>query len=230
MDEKYARYLLNKTCNDYNLIADDFSRTRRNIWPEIKFLFDDYLTAGEKVLDLGCGNGRFYEFFKDKDINYIGADNSKKLIELAKQKYPEADFRTDNALNPSFPNSYFDKVYSIAVLHHIPSKELRVQFLKEAKRVLKKEGKLIITVWKFHNKKERLLLLRYTILKIIGKSKLDFKDILEPWSNKTLRYYHWFSKRELRDLASQAGFKIKKIGIARNKKGNRQNIYVVAEK
>jgi len=230
MDKEYAQYLLNKTRDDYNLISDDFSRTREKPWGEIKFLFDDYLSAGEKVLDLGCGNGRFYGFFKDKDVQYFGLDNSEKLIEIAKKKYPKADFRAGDALNIVFPAGYFDKIYSIAVLHHIPSKELRLNFLKEAFNALKPNGKIIITVWKFHDKKETLLLLKYTILKIIGKNKMDFKDILEPWANKTERYYHWFSERELAGLAREAGLEIESSGVIKNERGNRQNIYLIAKK
>lgn len=223
MNKEYANYLLNKTKNDYNLIADDFSRTRAVAWQETSFLFSG-LKPGENVLDLGCGNGRFYELLKN--TNYTGVDNSEKLIKIAKQKYPKAKFQIGDALNLNFPNNYFGKIYSIAVLHHIPSKELRCQFLKEAKRILKKDGKLILTVWKSTNSS---LLIKYTILKIIGKTKLDFKDTLEPWSDKTDRYYHWFSKNELASLVKQAGFKIEKIGVIKNEKGNRQNIYIIAK-
>ena len=53
-----------KTAEDYNLIAEQFSRARPRIWNEMRFLFNDYLIEGEKVLDLGCGNGRFYELFE----------------------------------------------------------------------------------------------------------------------------------------------------------------------
>ena len=230
MDKNYAEYLLKKTKEDYNLIAKDFSRTRDKPWEEIRFLFDNYLIAGEKVLDLGCGNGRFYEFFKNKNIDYIGVDNSEKLVELAKKKYPKAKFQLADALNLPFPTNYFDKVYSIAVLHQIPSREFRLQFLKEVKRVLKQEGLLVLTVWKFHDSKEISLLLKYTIFKIIRKSKLDFKDIFEPWGKKTKRYYHCFSKRELTNLVKEVGLKVREIGVVKNKRGNRQNIYLIAEK
>ena len=234
MDKEYAEYLLNKTKNDYNLISEDFSRTREKVWEEIKFLFDDYLTAGEKVLDLGCGNARFYDFFKEKDIQYFGLDNSEKLIGVAQQKYPQVNFRIGNALNLPFPNNYFDKIYSIAVLHRIPSKELRSQFLNETERTLKSGGKLILIVWKLpikkYKRKNISLLIKYTIFKIIGISKLDFKDILEPWGNKTFKYYHWFSKRELAKIVKKAGLKIERIGVMKNKTGNRQNIYLIAEK
>ncbi len=213
---------------DYNLISEDFSRTRQDPWPETKFLFDN-IKKRDKVLDLGCGNGRFYQFLKDKDINYVGIDSSSRLIEKAKGRYPDVDFRVADALSLPFSDNFFDKVFNIAVLHHIPSEEFRLKFLREAKRVLKNKGTLILTVWKFYRKEEWLLFFKYTFLKLIDKSKLDFKDILEPWGKKTERYYHWFSERELIKLVKKEGFKIKETGIVKNKKGNRRNIYLVAK-
>jgi len=221
--------LLEKIKTDYNLISQDFSSKRQEIWEEFLFLFED-LKEGEKVLDLGCGNGRWFKVFKEKKVDYIGVDFSEKLVEIAKKQFPEAKFLVADALNLPFPENFFDKVYSLSVLHHIPSKELRIQSLEEIKCVLKPNGRAIITVWKFHQLKERLLLLKYTILKLIGKSKLDFKDIFEPWGKKLERYYHCFSKRELKKLAEKVGFKVLEIGEVKNKRKNRQNFYLICEK
>jgi ubiquinone/menaquinone biosynthesis C-methylase UbiE len=228
MKKEYANHLLNKTKEDYNLISEEFSRTRWFIWEETKFLFSDYTREGDKVLDIGCGNGRYFELLKDAD--YVGIDNSSKLIEEAKKKYAEANFLVADALDIPFGDNTFDKIYSIAVLHNIPSKELRLEFLNEAKRVLKSKGLLILTVWKFHRSSDYFRLFKNIILKLVGKSKLDFKDFLEPWSDRTLRYFHWFSKKELKRIVLKAGFNVKEIGVVRNKKGNRRNIYIIAEK
>ena len=230
MDKEYAKYLLDKTRQDYDIIAEDFSNTRQKIWPEMQFLLDKYLVLGEKVLDLGCGNGRYFEYLKGKKVNYFGIDNSEKLIEIAKSKYPEGNFQVAGALSLPFSNNFFDKIFSIAVLHHIPSKKLQLQFLKEAKRVLKPGGILVLTVWNFRELEEFFLIFKSTILKLLGLSKLDFGDFLEPWGKKTKRYYHYFLKKELIDLVKKSGFKIRESGNTKNEKGNRRNTYLIAEK
>ena len=228
MKKEYAEYLLKKTKEDYNRIAEKFSRTRSRIWEEVRFLFDDYVEPGDKVLDLGCGNGRFFEVLKDKRVDYIGVDFSERLIEIAKKRYPQVKFQVADALNLPFPNNFFDKVYTISVFHHIPSEEFRLQFLKEVKRVLKKEGLLILTVWKIKTKNNLLSVIKYTILKLIGK--LDWGDTFESWNKKIQRYFHIFSKKELKRLLNEADFKVLEIGIVRNERGNRNNIYLIAKK
>lgn len=241
MEKEYAKYLLGKTKDDYSLIADDFSRTRSFVWEELKPLAQ-YIIPGEKILDLGCGNGRLLQIFKGMNIEYFGVDNSEKLIEIAKEKYPENKFQVADALNLPFPENFFDKIYSIAVLHHIPSEEFKLQFLKEAKRVLKPGGFLILTVWNLWQRKTAWkLLIKATILKLLGRSKLDLKDIFYPWknSNKKIisqRYFHLFTKRELKKIFKEIGFKIKEIGTlekiraSEKKREKWTNIYLIVEK
>jgi ubiquinone/menaquinone biosynthesis C-methylase UbiE len=229
MDLDFAKFILEKTKENYNLIAKEFSTTRREIWEELRFLFEN-LKEGEKVLDLGCGNGRWYKVFKEKKVDYFGIDNSEKLIEIAKENFPEAKFFVGDALNLPFQDDFFDKVYSIALLHHIPSGEFRTRVLSEAKRVLKPGGILILTSWRIRRWREIFILVKHTFLKLIGISKLDFKDIFLPWGKKTLRYYHCFSKKELENLLKKAGFEILESGVVKNKRGNRQNYYLICKK
>jgi alkylated DNA repair protein alkB family protein 8 len=229
MDQNYAKFLIEKTKKDYNLIAKDFSGKRKEIWEELLFLFED-LTEKEKILDLGCGNGRWYKIFKEKKVEYIGVDNSEKLIEIAKKNFSEGNFILAEAISLPFENNFFDKVYCIALLHQIPSDFFRKKVLLEIKRVLKPEGKLILTVWKIFRLKEKLLLLKYTILKLLGRSKLDWRDVFIPWGKKTLRYYHCFSEKELKKLLKETGFEILKFGLVKNKKKNRQNFYAITIK
>lgn len=233
MDKEYAKYLLEKTRQDYNLIAEDYTRTRAFIPEDIKALAE-YTFAGEKVLDSGCGSGRFFEVLRDKGVDYFGVDISESLIAIAKKNYPKVKFRVADALNLPFPSNFFDKIYSISVLHHIPSKDFQLQYLKEVKRTLKPKGFLILRVWDFWKRKTALkLLLKYTFLKLIGKSKLDFKDVFIPWKDSkgkmlVQRYFHCFTQEELESLVKKVEFKIKEAW--RGGKDPRTNIYIVAEK
>jgi len=107
--------------------------------------------------------------------------------------------------------------------------------LKEIKRIIKPKGKLILTVWNLNdNLKAKRLLLKYTLFKLIGKSKLGFKDIFYPWKNSRGeilidRYIHIFSGKELKRLIRSIGFIEKEKGILeRSKKG--KNIFLIAQK
>jgi ubiquinone/menaquinone biosynthesis C-methylase UbiE len=229
MEESFAKNLLEKVQKDYNLIWESFARAREKPWKEAEFLVKDYAKEGEKILDFGCGAGQWYEFFKEKKVQYFGVDFSEKLIEVAKAKYPDANFQVIDGINLPFESEFFDKVYAIAVFHHLPSEKIRILVLKEIKRVLKKEGMLILTVWNLRKKwKVKKLILKFSILKIFGKTKLDFGDVLMDWMGVKDFYFHCFSKRELKKLLTKLSFNIIKIEeflVKRN-----FNIYLVAKK
>lgn len=236
MNKDYARYILEKTREDYDRIAEEFSNTRSGTWEDLNYL-KKFVADGDKVLDLGCGNGRIIELFKDRKISYTGVDNSKKLIEIARKRYEDytsenlsRQFVVGDALNLPFGDNTFDKIYSVAVFHHIPSKGFRLEFLKEAKRVLKKNGLLVIVVWNLWQRKTNWkIFIKMTFLKLIGLSKLDFKDSWIPWQNKINRYIHSFTKHELKNVVSEAGFSIEEVGLLTRKAGH-FNIYIIGRK
>jgi len=231
MDKNYATFLLNKTKEDYNKISQRFDSTRDYLPNDIKDL-GQYINQGERVLDIGCGNGRLSQLISAE--NYIGIDISDKLIEIAKKKYPDKRFVLSEPLKFPFENQSFDIAICLAVLHHIPSKQSRAEFLKEIKRILKPNGKLILTVWDLQSSKKAIkLFLKYTLLKLVGKTKVDFKDIFYPWKNSkgeeiTDRYIHIFSLKELQKLVEQADFEIiKTMYVKRSKK--ERNLLIIAK-
>ncbi len=226
MDKKYANYILNKTVEDYNKIGDKYSRVREKGWKEMEFLFEKYLNPGERILDIGCGNGRFYPLFKNKRVEYIGIDNSEKLVRLAREKYLEADFRMASGLELPFNEGYFDKVYSIAVLHHIPSRDFRLRFLEEARRALRPGGCLILTVWDLKEKMKKGL----NLWSWFKGRDLDKGDILLPWYGAKDAYFHCFTLKELVQLAKEARFEIKEEGEILVGERPYSNFYIIAQK
>ncbi len=219
--------IIEKTKNDYNLISQQFSSTRKKTWKEFGFLFEN-LKEGISVLDLGCGNGRFYQLFEGKKIDYCGVDISEKLIEKAKENYPKASFEVANALNLPFKDKKFDFVFSVAVFHHIPTVEERIRFLKESKRVLKKNGILKISVWNLLEYKKELYF-KNIAKKLSGK--ISFRDAFIPWKNSkgeiiTERYYHFFTEKELEKIVGEF-FEIKEI--FKKGEGVGSNIFVICK-
>ncbi|MBU2564414.1 class I SAM-dependent methyltransferase [Patescibacteria group bacterium] len=222
MDSSFAEQLIEKNKKDFDLIADQFSDTRQNIWPELKEL---KFSKNEKILDLGCGNGRLFEFLKG--VNYAGIDISEKLISIAKKKYGN-HFKKGNILSLPFSNESFDSIWSIAVFHHIPSKEFRQKVLKECYRVLKKNGRLIIVCWNLYQLRYLKLLLKSFFFKFF--TKYDFKDVFILWKRKNIkRYYHAFTLNELKNLFLKNNFKIEELKYLKRNKKN-VNLLIIGKK
>lgn len=234
MQTDYANYLIQKTREDYDKIAGDFSRTRAYLWDDLR-RFASYVKEGDRVLDFGCGNGRLSELFSGfENICYVGVDQSDKLIDLARAKYPTGEFLNVKSLRLPFPDASFDSIFSVAVLHHIPSARKRDELLTEFFRVLKPGGVLVVTAWNLWQKKYLGLIVKYTLKKISGQSEMDYFDILVPWKNTqgiavAERYYHAFTANTLKSVVLNNNFKIQKSGRLGGTKKN-FNIYAIAYK
>ena len=73
---------------------------------------------GGKILDFGCGKGDFCGFLKDRNINvdYIGFDINENFIALAREKYPEADFRVFD-IEKEAPGEDYDYIFLCGVFN-----------------------------------------------------------------------------------------------------------------
>ncbi|PLX26695.1 hypothetical protein C0583_06725 [Candidatus Parcubacteria bacterium] len=221
MNKQTQKELLKIVERNYDSIADQYNETRKKnmfpLWNEL-IKITKQVKSGDKILDVGCGNGRLQEAFIGKEVKYIGLDTCEKLLSHAKENYKDADFRKGDILNLGEVKEYdFDFVFSIAVLHHLPGQEMQTQALRQLWNKTKKGGTVVVTVWNlWRHETYGKLIWRFFFLKLIRKNKMDFGDILWDWKNQagervSQRYYHAFSKKQLKKIAKKAGFKKKKI-------------------
>lgn len=230
MKKDTAQSLLRMSQSEYDVYASEFSRTRSFFWEELEFI-KEYVKHGSSILDIGCGNGRLLDMFRDEEIEYTGIDFSKQLITIAKhERGSKGTFLQGSALSLPFENNSFHTVFSIAVLHHIPSKEHRRQFVSEAYRVLKPDGICVFTVWNTLQLRFAKKHFLQTVKKLCGLSALDFGDMMLSFGKeKRQRFIHSLSKRSIRTLFKKSCFTNISVQEVKRKSGY-ANFVVVGKK
>lgn len=90
-----------------------------------------------RTLDVGCGTG-----FLTGELPgvVVGLDQSKQMLEIAREQVPHAEFVSGDATTLPFPDESFERVFSSTLFGHLEP-ALRSRFLAEAHRVA---GELVI--------------------------------------------------------------------------------------
>ena len=115
-----------------------------------------HLQSGDRILDLGCGEGRHaITACLVEDVHAVGVDMSLTDLETTRSRFAEFQPRcagrnlsltVANGSRLPFANASFDKVICAEVLEHIPDYE---SVLAEILRVLKPGGTLAVSVPRF---------------------------------------------------------------------------------
>lgn len=134
------------------------------------------------ILDIGCSGGSLLRILKKKGFNdVIGIDINEESIKQCKKKGLK-NVHVMNGAKTSFKSKKFDIIIASDILEHIKQEE---EALKEWKRILKKNGKLVIFV-------------------------PAFKGL---WSNhdNVSRHYRRYTKKSLMNSLIKASFKLEKV-------------------
>jgi tRNA (uracil-5-)-methyltransferase TRM9 len=188
----------------YDKIAESYAAARTQPWPEVLDFINE-VPAGDLVLDVGCGHGRHSRPLALTGHRVVGIDLSRRLLSIGKKSTTKSrEFQTiewiaAEATALPFPDGIFDEALSIAVLHHLPTREDRVRALEEMRRVLRAGGTAFVTVWSIEHPRVAELL--------GGRPKKP--DVEIPWrlpdGSVVSRPYHLFREGELGESVIESG-------------------------
>lgn len=135
MDNK-LNILLNKTA--------DIALRRRAKW----LITNLNPKKGERILDLGCGDGFYLYLLSRLNLKLIlhGADYDRNAINSAKKNLDSNKVKLTQAdlmKRLPFSDEFFDGIVMSEVMEHLPDD---IKCMKEARRVLKKNGRLVLSV------------------------------------------------------------------------------------
>ncbi|KTG10503.1 SAM-dependent methyltransferase [Haloprofundus marisrubri] len=134
-------------------MAEHFASTREYPWPEVKSFVADATDDEQatRALDLGCANGRHCELLSEHAASVVGLDVSRELLREARKRATERDFDVSlvhgDAARLPFCDETFDLAVYVATLHHLTSREARVDSLDELARVLRPGGRALVSAW-----------------------------------------------------------------------------------
>jgi len=221
----------------YSRRASEFSDTRKQPWPgwrRVLELARDYLKGSRiSVLDLGCGNGRFFDELGPAlgspkvEISYLGIDASWPLLTLAARTVAAGGWSTSRLVVADLVHrplaeleaaTRFDLIVNFGLMHHVPSRKARRRLLVACAGRLRQGGVLAVSFWQFGDRerfRRRFLPWRDAAeggpdapaaLAAIDERDLEAGDHLLAWGDAgAVRYCHFADEREAGALVAELG-------------------------
>jgi ubiquinone/menaquinone biosynthesis C-methylase UbiE len=124
-------------------------------WERRRSLLLGEARSGERVLDLGCGAGRFVAALRDAGAEPVGVELAEAALERAQRTAPGTDLRlveSDGSL--PLDHASVELVWCSEVLEHVAD---TAHLLLEVRRVLRPGGRLLVTV-PFHGRVKAALI------------------------------------------------------------------------
>jgi 2-polyprenyl-3-methyl-5-hydroxy-6-metoxy-1,4-benzoquinol methylase len=149
-----------------------------------------HVRKGVKVLDVGCGEGRFAAELARAGTEVVGIDVAAEPLRRARERHPELDLRQISAAGAwPLQDASFDAVWVGEVIEHVAD---TAGWLSELRRVLRSGGTLLLST-PDHG---RLEMLRWAL------APRAFEVRFDPRADH-LRFY---TRRTLSELLEDFGF------------------------
>lgn len=212
----------------YNSESQAWNNTRHKAWQgwnRVWQVCSPNLGQQLNVLDLGCGNARFFHFLADKirdtgmTANYYGLDISSKLINLArsntkhqldskiKSNFAVLDLTAREKLESYLKTSglKFNLIVAMALLHHFPDQQARLDLFTAIAPYLCENGYFVYTTWNWLSDPKSK--------KLIASQAPGENNYWLNWqgnaaNNKQLRFVHAFTGAEEQELATCEGYRV----------------------
>jgi len=138
MDYKTLAKLYNSQANFYDLSRFGSRAGKYAAKIEEKYILNLLKVRG-KILEVGCGTGKFAKLAKNG--YYVGIDIAPSMLEVARNKHEQSSWLLMNGEELGFRSNTFDAILVVRVFKFFKNPK---KFLSEARRVLKEGGNLII--------------------------------------------------------------------------------------
>jgi ubiquinone/menaquinone biosynthesis C-methylase UbiE len=147
----YDDLILKKNRKTFFTFEKRFEQNKILKSKNINRFFDDivkkHIKKNDKILDFGCGSGAFtFKISKFTSGEVIGIDIAKEFIRSANVFFKPKNirnlkFKLSNTKKLKFKDNYFNKILLVDVIHHLDKIK---PIILELKRILKKNGKIIV--------------------------------------------------------------------------------------
>ena len=193
---------------------------------DIFHIIQKYVTKDKKVLEAGCGLGRWVFYFHRLGYNIVGIDWSQKTVDMLKAYDSNVKIFQGDIRKTNFKNEEFDVILSLGAVENII--EGPVNALSDSFRILKEDGLLIITVTMLSLTRKILNLFkdRLIIIKALFKGKYKELNLLKSnnipdlymnilFENNSYNFFNYkFPLNTFISYIKSAGFQILETSIA----------------